>query len=107
MRSNLESGGVLGDERHKTVLRKCGRLATAVAKLGRGFDTVIKGDARARIQTRTRVEFGHGSNLGTRTTFGFEPGHAYYVVSDAGKTASKSTLPKQKRGHDRVFFVWQ
>ncbi|CAI5729347.1 unnamed protein product [Hyaloperonospora brassicae] len=43
VRSNLDPDGVLGDERLWTVLRKCGGLATAVAKLDRGLDTVIEG----------------------------------------------------------------
>ena len=43
VRSNLDPRGVLGDERLWTVLLKCGGLATAVAKLDHGLDTVIEG----------------------------------------------------------------
>ncbi|EEY61123.1 ATP-binding Cassette (ABC) Superfamily [Phytophthora infestans T30-4] len=45
VRSNLDPSGALEDERLWTVLRKCGGLANAVAKLDRGLDTVVEGGA--------------------------------------------------------------
>ncbi|ETK86029.1 hypothetical protein F441_09439 [Phytophthora nicotianae CJ01A1] len=43
VRSNLDPSGVLEDERLWAVLRKCGGLVNAIAKLDRGLDTVVGG----------------------------------------------------------------
>ncbi|OWZ18240.1 Multidrug resistance protein ABC transporter [Phytophthora megakarya] len=45
VRSNLDPNGQFDDERLWTVLRKCGGLAKAVAKLDGGLDTIIEGGA--------------------------------------------------------------
>uniref|UniRef100_H3HBT5 Uncharacterized protein n=1 Tax=Phytophthora ramorum TaxID=164328 RepID=H3HBT5_PHYRM len=51
VRSNLDPTGVLEDERLWTVLRKCGGLANAIAKLARGLDTVVEGGAEEQAAT--------------------------------------------------------
>ncbi|KAL4173479.1 hypothetical protein KRP22_005433 [Phytophthora ramorum] len=51
VRSNLDPTGVLEDERLWTVLRKCGGLANAIAKLARGLDTVVEGGAEEQTAT--------------------------------------------------------
>ncbi|KUF86677.1 Necrosis-inducing protein [Phytophthora nicotianae] len=43
VRSNLDPSGVLEDERLWAVLRTCGGLVNAIAKLDRGLDTVVGG----------------------------------------------------------------
>ncbi|KAE9336632.1 ABC transporter C family member 13 [Phytophthora fragariae] len=48
VRSNLDPSGALDDERLWTVLRKCGGLANAIAKMDRGLDTVIEGGAEEK-----------------------------------------------------------
>jgi len=51
VRSNLDPSGELADERLWTVLRKCGGLANAVAKLERGLDAVVGGGADDQAAT--------------------------------------------------------
>lgn len=51
VRSNLDPSGALDDERLWTVLRKCGGLANAIAKLDRGLDTVVEGGAEEQAAT--------------------------------------------------------
>ncbi|GMG17615.1 unnamed protein product [Phytophthora fragariaefolia] len=51
VRSNLDPSGVLGDERLWEVLRKCGGLANAIAKLDRGLDTVVEGGSEEQAAT--------------------------------------------------------
>ncbi|KAG3103605.1 ABC transporter C family member 13 [Phytophthora cactorum] len=51
VRSNLDPSGVLDDERLWTVLRKCGGLANAIAKLDRGLDTILEGGAEEQAAT--------------------------------------------------------
>ncbi|GMF10024.1 unnamed protein product [Phytophthora lilii] len=51
VRSNLDPSGVLEDERLWAVLHKCGGLATAIAKLDYGLDTVVEGGAAEQAAT--------------------------------------------------------
>ncbi|KAJ8564273.1 hypothetical protein ON010_g7071 [Phytophthora cinnamomi] len=51
VRSNLDPSGVLDDEQLWTVLRKCGSLANAIAKLDCGLDTAIGGGADEQAAT--------------------------------------------------------
>ncbi|KAG7398882.1 Multidrug resistance-associated protein 6 [Phytophthora boehmeriae] len=51
VRSNLDPTNAFNDERLWSVLRKCGGLANAVAKLGHGLDAVIEGGADEQAAT--------------------------------------------------------